>query len=104
MTFETQRIAYAYFLAAVLQFQFHRALCQKAGFTGPLHECSIYGNRDAGKAFQEMLALGRSKPWQDALEKLTGTREMDATAIVEYFSPLMEWLDEQNRGRDCGWT
>ncbi|HEU5468772.1 MAG TPA: M2 family metallopeptidase, partial [Steroidobacteraceae bacterium] len=81
-----------YFLSFVLQFQFHRALCQKAGFTGPLHECSIYGNRDAGKAFQEMLALGRSKPWQDALEKLTGTREMDATAIVEYFSPLMEWL------------
>ena len=93
-----------YFLSFVLQFQFHRALCQKAGFTGPLHECSIYGNKDAGKAFQEMLALGRSKPWQDALEKLTGTREMDATAIVEYFSPLMEWLTEQNRGRDCGWT
>ena len=93
-----------YFLSFVLQFQFHRALCQKAGFTGPLHECSIYGNKDAGKAFQEMLALGRSRPWQDALEKLTGTREMDATAIVEYFSPLMEWLAEQNRGRDCGWT
>ena len=63
-----------YFLSFVLQFQFHRALCEKAGFTGPLHECSIYGNKDAGRAFQEMLALGRSKPWQDALEKLTGTR------------------------------
>jgi peptidyl-dipeptidase A len=93
-----------YFLSFVLQFQFHRALCQKAGFTGPLHECSIYGNEDAGRAFQEMLALGRSKPWQDALEKLTGTRRMDATAIVEYFRPLMQWLDEQNRGRECGWT
>jgi peptidyl-dipeptidase A len=93
-----------YFLSFVLQFQFHRALCQKAGFTGPLHECSIYGNEDAGRAFQEMLALGRSKPWQDALEKLTGTRQMDATAIVEYFQPLMQWLDEQNRGRECGWT
>ncbi len=93
-----------YFLSFVLQFQFHRALCQKAGFTGPLHECSIYGNEDAGRAFQEMLALGRSKPWQDALEKLTGTRQMDATAIVEYFQPLMQWLGEQNRGRECGWT
>jgi peptidyl-dipeptidase A len=93
-----------YFLSFVMQFQFHRALCQKAGFTGPLHECSIYGSEDAGRAFQEMLALGRSKPWQDALEKLTGTRQMDATAIVEYFQPLMQWLDEQNRGRECGWT
>jgi peptidyl-dipeptidase A len=93
-----------YFLSFVLQFQFHRALCQKAGFTGPLHECSIYGNEDAGRAFQEMLALGRSKPWQDALEKLAGTRQMDATAIVEYFQPLMQWLDERNRGRECGWT
>ncbi len=93
-----------YFLSFVLQFQFHRALCQKAGFTGPLHECSIYGNEDAGRAFGEMLALGRSRPWQDALEKLTGTRQMDASAIIEYFQPLMQWLDEQNCGRECGWT
>ncbi|HEU5468426.1 MAG TPA: M2 family metallopeptidase, partial [Steroidobacteraceae bacterium] len=93
-----------YFLSFVLQFQFHRALCEKAGFKGPLHECSIFGNEDAGRAFQEMLALGRSRPWQDALEKLTGTRQMDATAIVEYFQPLMRWLEEQNRGRECGWS
>jgi peptidyl-dipeptidase A len=92
-----------YFLSFLLQFQFHRALCEKAGFSGPLYECSIYGNRDAGRAYQEMLALGRSKPWQDALEKLTGQRQMDASALLEYFQPLMQWLDEQNRGRECGW-
>jgi len=93
-----------YFLSFVLQFQFHRALCEKAGFEGPLHECSIFGSEQAGKAFEEMLALGRSRPWQDALEKLTGTRRMDASAIVEYFEPLMQWLRRQNRGRRCGWT
>jgi peptidyl-dipeptidase A len=92
-----------YFLSFVLQFQFHRALCEKTGFKGPLHECSVFGSTDAGRGFQEMLALGRSKPWQDALEKLTGTRQMDATAIVDYFQPLIEWLGEQNRGRQCGW-
>ena len=92
-----------YFLSFVLQFQFHRALCEQAGFEGPLHECSIFGSKEAGRAFQEMLALGASKPWQDAMEKLTGKREMDATAIVEYFQPLMGWLEEQNRGRQCGW-
>jgi peptidyl-dipeptidase A len=92
-----------YFLSFVLQFQFHRALCQKAGFTGPLHECSIFGSKEAGRAYREMLAMGTSKPWQDALEKLTGTRQMDATAIVEYFEPLMQWLGEQNSNRQCGW-
>jgi peptidyl-dipeptidase A len=92
-----------YFLAAILQFQFHRALCKKAGFTGPLNECSIYNNKAAGEAYGKMLALGASKPWQDALEELTGERDMDATAILEYFAPLQKWLEEQNKGQPCGW-
>jgi peptidyl-dipeptidase A len=92
-----------YFLAAVLQFQFHRALCKIAGHTGPLDECSIYGNQAAGAAFWKMLSLGASKPWQDALFELTGQREMDATAILEYFAPLQSWLEKQNEGQTCGW-
>ncbi|MBK9071017.1 MAG: M2 family metallopeptidase [Myxococcales bacterium] len=92
-----------YFLAVILQFQFHRALCEKAGFKGPLHECSIYGNKAAGDALKSMLALGASKPWQDALFELTGSREMDATAVIDYFAPLMGWLKEQNQGQTCGW-
>jgi peptidyl-dipeptidase A len=92
-----------YFLAFILQFQFHRALCQAAGFKGPLHECSIYGNAEAGKRFAAMLALGQSRPWPEALEKLTGARQMDASAIVDYFQPLMLWLEEKNKGQKCGW-
>jgi len=92
-----------YFLARILQFQFQRALCETAGYEGPLHECSIYGSKTAGEKLQAMLAAGASEPWQDTLAKLTGTREMDATAIVEYFEPLMGWLEEQNQGRSCGW-
>jgi peptidyl-dipeptidase A len=92
-----------YFLAQILQFQFQRALCEKAGFQGPLHECSVYGSPAAGESLRAMLAAGASEPWQDTLSKLTGTREMDASAIVEYFEPLMGWLREQNEGRSCGW-
>lgn len=92
-----------YFLSYILQFQFHRALCEAAGHQGPLHECSVYGNEPAGQRFREMLAAGQSKPWPDTLEKLTGTREMDATAIIDYFAPLMGWLEEQNKGKQCGW-
>jgi peptidyl-dipeptidase A len=92
-----------YYLAQILQFQFHRSLCEAAGFDGPLHECSIYGSSEAGRRLEEMLAMGRSRPWQDALEALTGQREVDATAIIDYFAPLMEWLEAQNQDRACGW-
>jgi peptidyl-dipeptidase A len=86
-----------YFLAHVLQFQFHRALCREAGDTGPLYRCSIYGNKQAGARFQQMLAMGTSKPWPQALKALTGEERMDATAMLAYFAPLKTWLDEQNR-------
>jgi len=92
-----------YFLAAVLQFQFHRGLCQAAGYDGPLHQCSIYGNDEAGRRLREMLAMGMSRPWPEALEVVTGETRMDGTALLEYFAPLKEWLDEQNEGRTCGW-
>ncbi|GAA0857465.1 M2 family metallopeptidase [Aliiglaciecola litoralis] len=92
-----------YFLAHVLQFQFHKALCDIAGDTGPVHRCSIYGSQEAGKALNAMLEMGQSQPWQQALKALTGKDKMDATAILDYFAPLKTWLDEQNVNRQCGW-
>ncbi|MGH9863467.1 MAG: M2 family metallopeptidase [Candidatus Acidiferrales bacterium] len=92
-----------YFLAHVLQFQFHRALCRAAGYSGPLHRCSIYDNKAAGEKLRQMLEMGQSRPWPAALEALTGEKRMDATAILDYFAPLMKWLEEQNRGRRVGW-
>jgi peptidyl-dipeptidase A len=85
-----------YFLAAILQFQFHRALCREAGFNGPLYQCSIYGNKKAGEKLKAMLAMGLSRPWPEALKAMTGEDKMDATAIIDYFAPLKTWLDEQN--------
>lgn len=92
-----------YFLADVLQFQFHRALSQTAGETGPVHRRSIYGSKAAGDRLNAMMSMGVSKPWPDELEALTGQRQMDATAIVDYFAPLKTWLDQQNQGQVCGW-
>ena len=86
-----------YFLAAILQFQFHRALCREAGFSGPLYQCSIYGNKKAGEKLKAMLAMGSSQPWPEALKAMTGEDKMDATAIIDYFAPLKAWLDEQNK-------
>ncbi len=92
-----------YFLANVYQFQFYRALCKQHGHTGPLHRCSYYGDKAAGKSLNDMMAMGASKPWPDALEAMTGQRQLDATAILEYFAPLKVWLDEQNKGQTVGW-
>jgi peptidyl-dipeptidase A len=93
-----------YFLARILQFQLYRALCREAGHTGPLYRCSFYGNRKAGEKLWTMLEMGASRPWPDALEAMTGERQMSADALLEYFAPLKVWLDEQNKGRTLGWS
>jgi peptidyl-dipeptidase A len=93
-----------YFLAAIYQFQFYRAMCRESGYTGPLNRCSFFGSEAAGKKFQAMLALGQSKPWPEALKQMTGEDKADANAMVEYFAPLLEWLKEQNKGAATGWT
>jgi peptidyl-dipeptidase A len=92
-----------YFLAQILQFQFHRALAKASGCTAPLHRCSIYDNKEGGRRLNAMMAMGASKPWPDALEALTGQREMDASAMADYFAPLKAWLDKQNAGKKVGW-
>lgn len=92
-----------YFLAHLLQFQFHRALSEAAGQTGPLHRRTIYGSKAAGERLNAMMEMGQSKPWPEALKAMTGSDKMDASAVLDYFAPLKKWLDEQNKGRACGW-
>ncbi len=92
-----------YFLARILQFQFYEAACKAAGWKGPLHRCSFYGNKEVGKKLNAMLEMGASKPWPDALQAFTGTREMSGKAMMAYFAPLKKWLDQQNKGMKSGW-
>jgi peptidyl-dipeptidase A len=92
-----------YFLAHILQFQFYKALCDASGHTGPLHECSFYGNKAAGEKFWAMLQKGQSQPWPQTLKELTGSEQMDASAILDYFAPLKTWLEAKNDGQECGW-
>ena len=92
-----------YFLARVLQFQFYQAACKQAGGKGPLHRCSFYGNKEVGAKLNAMLEMGASKPWPDALQAFTGSREMSGKAMADYFAPLKTWLDQQNKGKPQGW-
>ncbi len=93
-----------YFLARIYQFQFYRAMCRASGYSGPLNRCSVYGSKEAGDKLKAMLELGASAPWQDALKQMTGETRIDASAMVEYFQPLLDWLKEQNKGAKIGWT
>ncbi len=93
-----------YYLARIMQYQFHEALCNEIEFDGLLHECSIYGNEKAGDRIISTMAMGESLPWQDAFENLTGSRKLSGKSILNYYAPLMEWLDEQNINRTCGWN
>ena len=92
-----------YFLARILQFQFYKAACDISGWKGPLHRCSFYGNKEVGTRLNAMLEMGASKPWPDALQAFTGTREMSGKPMLEYFAPLMKWLKAQNKGAKKGW-
>ncbi len=92
-----------YFLARILQFQFYKAACDQAGWKGPLHRCSFYGNKEVGAKLNAMLEMGASRPWPDALQAFTGTREISAKPMLEYFAPLKKWLDQQNKGKPKGW-
>ena len=92
-----------YYLARIMQYQFHESLCNDMGFSGPLHECSIYGDKLAGEKIISTMAMGQSAPWQDAFEKLTGSRNISGDSVMNYYKPLKEWLDIQNNDRSCGW-
>jgi len=92
-----------YYLARIMQYQFHESLCKDISFSGPLHECSIYGNKDAGNKIISTMAMGQSEPWQNAFEKITGSRSLSGSSVMNYYRPLKEWLDEQNKNRTCGW-
>ena len=93
-----------YYLASIMQYQFHEALCNLIDYDGYLHECSIYGNKEAGDRIISTMAMGQSLPWQDAFENLTGSRQLSGKSIMNYYAPLKEWLDEENKNRACGWS
>ena len=93
-----------YYLASIMQYQFHEALCNLINYDGYLHECSIYGNKEAGDRIITTMAMGQSLPWQEAFENLTGSRQLSGKSIMNYYAPLKEWLDEENKNRTCGWS
>ncbi|EAW94311.1 angiotensin I converting enzyme [Homo sapiens] len=94
-----------YFVSFIIQFQFHEALCQAAGHTGPLHKCDIYQSKEAGQRLATAMKLGFSRPWPEAMQLITGQPNMSASAMLSYFKPLLDWLRTENElhGEKLGW-
>ncbi|CAG0920638.1 unnamed protein product [Notodromas monacha] len=92
-----------YFVAHVLQFDFHQTLCELAGQFNPskpdekpLHECDIDGDKtNAGAKLKVLLQAGSSKHWAETLEGLTGHSEMTVDPLLNYFKPLRDYLKQQ---------
>ena len=100
----TSNVSYIrYFYAYLLEFQLFKAACDSAGWKGPLHRCTLYGDQLAGSHLKTMLAMGASRPWQDALAVGAGTAQVSADGMLAYFRPLREFLERENAGRQCGW-
>ncbi|XP_052530295.1 angiotensin-converting enzyme 2 isoform X3 [Tympanuchus pallidicinctus] len=93
-----------YYTRTIYQFQFQEALCKAANHTGPLHKCDITNSTAAGGNLRQLLELGKSKPWTQALESATGEKYMNATPLLHYFEPLFNWLQKNNSGRSIGWN
>ena len=93
-----------YFLSLILQFQFQKALCDAAGFKGPLHGVLDLRQRSRpARSSARCSRKARASRGRTRCTKLTGTRQMDASAILDYFAPLQGWLKQQNEGKTCGW-
>ncbi|CAG0912459.1 unnamed protein product [Notodromas monacha] len=94
-----------YFTRTILQFQFFESLCEASGHQGPIYKCDFSGSTAAGDRLAALLRMGRSKPWPDALEELTGQREMDVNPLLNYFAPLYNWLQTENKrlNNKIGW-
>ncbi|XP_053212228.1 angiotensin-converting enzyme-like [Panonychus citri] len=93
-----------YFVSYIIQFQFHKALCEAANNTGPLYQCDIYQSREAGQLLSNVLSLGASKHWSEALKMMTGSEKMSAEPLLQYFAPLIEWMKTQVTPEEIGWT
>ncbi|KAL2078213.1 hypothetical protein ACEWY4_025898 [Coilia grayii] len=93
-----------YFVSFILQFQFHEKLCQAANHVGPLHKCDIYQSKEAGAILEKVLKAGSSKPWTEVLQEAIGTNTMNASSLIKYFQPVIDWLIKQNVNETLGWS
>ena len=78
-----------YYLARIYQFQFYKAMCDAAGYKGPLNRCSFYGSKAAGAKLDAMLRKGASQPWQVTMKEMTGTDHLDAVRCSNILSRYM---------------
>ncbi|XP_077483443.1 angiotensin-converting enzyme-like [Amblyomma americanum] len=90
----------------IAQMQIIKYLCAAANHTARLHECDIYGSKEAGRRLISILKLGSSVPFPDVVEMINEDRSkiLDPSAVLDYFSPVLEWLKNNEPEGYVGWS
>ena len=91
---------YDYALAEVLVYQFHDHICREILGQDP-HACNYYGRPEVGEYIQNVMRLGATRDWREVLQEATGS-ELSAEPMLEYYLPLLEYLNAENGDRCAG--
>ncbi len=98
---DTPAYYYNYAVATVFKFQLHDYIARNI-LHQPPQSCNYAGNKQVGTFLYNILKKGATEDWRKVLKDATG-EGLSTRAMVDYFKPLMTWLEEQNKGRQIGW-
>jgi peptidyl-dipeptidase A len=93
---------YDYALSEVFVHQLHDHICRSLLSQDP-HACNYYGRREVGDFLLGIMRPGATRDWRELLRETTG-RDLTAEPMLEYYRPLLEYLEAQNQGRQCDWA
>jgi len=98
---DTPAYYYNYAFATVFKFQLHDYIARKI-LHQPPQSCNYADNKEVGTWLNNILKKGGTEDWRKVLKEATG-EDISTRAMMDYFKPLMSWLEEQNKGRQIGW-
>jgi peptidyl-dipeptidase A len=92
---------YSYAIAQVFKYQLNDYIAKKI-LKQPPQSCNYANNKEVGDFFRKIMEKGKTEDWRKVIKEATG-EELSTRAMVEFYAPLMTWLQEQNKGRPIGW-
>ena len=98
---DTPAYYYSYAVAEVFKHQLHDYIAKKF-LHQPPQACNYANNKQVGDFLKSIMVKGATEDWRKVLKEATG-EDLSTRAMVEYYAPLLKWLEEQNKGRPIGW-
>ena len=92
---------YNYALATVMKYQLHSHICRDILKADP-HACTYYGHKEVGEFLRGLMSAGATRDWRELWKEKLGS-DLSTKPMMDYFSPLMDTLRKENKGRTCAW-